>query len=811
MVALPSDSTAVAALNRTHIEGLTTNLTAFGITLTGDLYSTRQLTPSLSYSSGARAARVYRYRVRTMTSRSDGVTRESSYSDAVLVLPAASAPSPVKVVAANAVTTVELQLGVVVPFDGGCPMTNLTLTRAAVPSSAPTGPQDAWSSIVTQGDVPVEGSQWAVNNVNLTRATQYTFSVTAGNALGVTLDQGSSGAGGFVFATAVATPTVPRNFAATRVEAWMIQLDWSPPADDGGASVHEYRVYMATALANGQAPSFGYILVFEDANTRLVVQEPEVAPNTTYSFYVLAVNSAGSGKASPPLLVTTLPPLPCPNDCSDHGSCHAWNGTCTCDRGYAPPACDTYDGQRVDVVVDGEVAPAEKEAFIASFVERMAPVLLVPAERLVVLELITIASRRLADVLTPAAFEHALLGVVEEDGVEEEDEFAAVDGRGHDLRGLGLERQGAWHIHGTSLGFVENRAALLAAAPGTYSQPPLPSPSVSASIRALLGVRTRVVFVVLPATTLSPMPPAAVAQRFRTMAASSDPSVGALGIASVEVSGEASVVVVPPSCASASACSSCNAITGCGWCLSTGSCVAGTGAGPGFGYATCPEYYNPAAPSPNNVCLPPCTSLGSSCDDCLARTDCRYCEATQQCHSRLPETGSCPAWDYLPSRCPSQRCPALTSSGACVLDLGCGYCDLGKGACLAGDSFGPTEPGTSCLSAKWRYGPYGNLCGEKQTCESCFATADGGCGWCTGRQKCATANKPGHVNSTSPLSGTCTNGEWVGNSVDCAPVPPTDSERCIAATTCSECLAVQTEDPAGCGWCSSMPSDKVTQ
>lgn len=95
-------------------------------------------------------------------------------------------------------------------------------------------------------------------------------------------------------------PSAPQSPLAVAPSSGLVEVTWQPPASDGGAPITSYRIYRsistgpAVLLAEVSAPSF----FFEDSS---------VVPNTTYTYVVAAVNSAGEGSGSTTQPVTTPP------------------------------------------------------------------------------------------------------------------------------------------------------------------------------------------------------------------------------------------------------------------------------------------------------------------------------------------------------------------------------------------------------------------------------------------------------------------------------------------------------------------------
>ena len=94
----------------------------------------------------------------------------------------------------------------------------------------------------------------------------------------------------------VTVPSEPRDLEVDDVEADEVELDWRRPADDGGDAVDEYKVEV---YRNGRWREV------EDDISRTRYDVEDLDPYTTYTFRVLARNSAGWSAPSTAVTVTT--------------------------------------------------------------------------------------------------------------------------------------------------------------------------------------------------------------------------------------------------------------------------------------------------------------------------------------------------------------------------------------------------------------------------------------------------------------------------------------------------------------------------
>ena len=120
----------------------------------------------------------------------------------------------------------------------------------------------------------------------LTNGTTYTFAVTAINAAGDSPASPPSAA-----TTPATTPSAPTGVTGTAGDG-QVTLSWTPPVSDGGAAVTGYVV---TPYFNGVAQ---IATDFSSAATTETIGF--LLDNHTYTFTVVALNSAGSSPESAP-------------------------------------------------------------------------------------------------------------------------------------------------------------------------------------------------------------------------------------------------------------------------------------------------------------------------------------------------------------------------------------------------------------------------------------------------------------------------------------------------------------------------------
>ena len=156
--------------------------------------------------------------------------------------------------------------------DGGAPVTGYEYRYAA--------------GAAVPGDTPWRSAglnlEWTVTG--LTNGQQYAFEVRARSRVGEGEARGA-------LATPVGRPGVPASLTATAGDE-EVELVWSAPADDGGASVtgYEYR-YAAGDAVPGEMP-------WQEADGDRAATVTELENGTRHAFEVRARNRVGPGEAA---------------------------------------------------------------------------------------------------------------------------------------------------------------------------------------------------------------------------------------------------------------------------------------------------------------------------------------------------------------------------------------------------------------------------------------------------------------------------------------------------------------------------------
>ena len=106
-------------------------------------------------------------------------------------------------------------------------------------------------------------------------------------------------------ATAADVPSAPRNLVAEAVGPSRIDLEWDPPADDGGAPVTGYRIEVSEDRRRTWSP-----LADRRGANATTYSHTRLPPNTTRHYRVSAVNRAGTGSLSRVVVATTDADVP---------------------------------------------------------------------------------------------------------------------------------------------------------------------------------------------------------------------------------------------------------------------------------------------------------------------------------------------------------------------------------------------------------------------------------------------------------------------------------------------------------------------
>jgi fibronectin type 3 domain-containing protein len=165
--------------------------------------------------------------------------------------------------------------------NGGSPIKFYHIYRGSSP--------DQLSRVATVGDVR------SYTDTGLTNGQTYWYRVSAEN------DVGEGGWSNPASATPQAPPSPPGppvNLQATAGDG-AVQLGWTPPTDNGGAPVTNYRIYRGTAS--------GQLAFLVEVPSVTSYTDTGLTNGVKYFYQVTAVNSAGEGPRSNEASATPMP------------------------------------------------------------------------------------------------------------------------------------------------------------------------------------------------------------------------------------------------------------------------------------------------------------------------------------------------------------------------------------------------------------------------------------------------------------------------------------------------------------------------
>lgn len=208
-------------------------------------------------------------------------------------IPLQTAPQPPTALTASATSPSQINLSWSEPSnDGGSPITGYKIERSVNGG--------AFSVLVP--NTGSTGTTYA--NTGLTHSTQYSYRVSAINAIGTSPASDVSSD-----TTFDVIPFPPTNLAATVISSSQINLEWSAPSDDGGSPITGYKIERST---NGG--STWNVLVPNTGNTDTAYSNTGLASTTAYTYRVSAITLVGTSSPSnlasgtthqqPPKLIT---------------------------------------------------------------------------------------------------------------------------------------------------------------------------------------------------------------------------------------------------------------------------------------------------------------------------------------------------------------------------------------------------------------------------------------------------------------------------------------------------------------------------
>ncbi len=220
-----------------------------------------------------------------------------------------------------------------------------------------------WTRPASDGGSPIEGyridvsensgATWTVLVANSqSTGTRYSHTgLSAGDTRHYRVfainEWGRGASSNIAHATTDATvPDPPRNLSADATGQTRIDLDWDPPADDGGSEVTGYRIEVSP---NGVTWSD---LERNTGRTTTRYAHTGLDPGSTRHYRVSAINSVGTGEASDTASATTAPAVPG----VPVGLSAVADGTSQIDLSWTAPADDggaDITGYRIEVSDNG--------------------------------------------------------------------------------------------------------------------------------------------------------------------------------------------------------------------------------------------------------------------------------------------------------------------------------------------------------------------------------------------------------------------------------------------------------------------------
>ena len=236
-----------------------------------------------------------------------------------LGLPDCNAPTGLT---ATADGQTEIDLAWTAPLDDGG--ADITGYRIEVSTNG-----SAWSNLVSN----TSSTSTSYAHTGLTASSTRHYRVSAINSVGTGDPSNVSDA--TTEAASVAKPGAPTGLTATANGQTEIDLSWSAPSDNGGASITGYRIEVSTDGSNWSD------LVASTNSTGTSYSHTGLTENSTRYYRISAINSVGTGQPSNVDSATT-------------DAAPAQEGTCRANRTVMPGERCTYPGTSEDFWVDSD-------------------------------------------------------------------------------------------------------------------------------------------------------------------------------------------------------------------------------------------------------------------------------------------------------------------------------------------------------------------------------------------------------------------------------------------------------------------------
>src|SRR5574337_1801282 len=237
-------------------------------------YSNTGLSPSTNYT----------YRVYAITIL---VTSPPSNTATATTLTPVTVPQPPTGLGATADSSSQITLNWNAPSNnGGSAITGYKIERS-------TNAGSTWSVLVSNtGDTAT-----VYSNTGLAPSTTYTYQVSAINSVGNSSPSNIASATTLVVMT---PPQSPTGLVATATSSSQIDLSWTAPGSDGGSPITGYQIERST-----DSGSTWSVIMSNTGSTATTFSDTSLAPNTTYTYRVSAINVVGTGSTSNTTSATT--------------------------------------------------------------------------------------------------------------------------------------------------------------------------------------------------------------------------------------------------------------------------------------------------------------------------------------------------------------------------------------------------------------------------------------------------------------------------------------------------------------------------
>ncbi len=278
-------------------------------------------------NTGLQPGQTRHYQVSAINSAGTGAP-----SSAASTTTDANAPDAPTSLSATANGTTRIDLSWTAPADdGGGVITGYTIEWSA-DGNAP------WNELVAD----TGSTTTTYNNTGLQPGQTRHYQVSAINSAGTGAPSSAASA-----TTDANAPDAPTSLSATANGTTRIDLSWTAPADDGGASITGYKIEWS---ADGNAPWTE--LVADTGSTTTTYNNTGLEPGQTRHYQVSAINSAGTGAPSSAASTTTDADAP---DAPTSLSATA-NGNTQIDLQWTAPANNgggDISGYRIEWSADG--------------------------------------------------------------------------------------------------------------------------------------------------------------------------------------------------------------------------------------------------------------------------------------------------------------------------------------------------------------------------------------------------------------------------------------------------------------------------